>query len=263
MYPFDGFDAVAIWNGLWSSDRPWNADNDAALAEWGRALAAGIRGGRWLPAMGNSDTHLEGQIGIPHTVVLAEELSTGAILAGIRAGRSWIAGSAAVELSVQVSAADRSAGIGEQLETCGASAVVRVEVGGVPSGTVSFHTDRGTVHRESLPSDGSGAVQWHTSSGESAFVRIEVRHPGRHAARTAPGTGACPATGEYPGTRHIPAHRIRSSASARSSASKPSRWNFLALKARTHRPEAQHNCNSCFVKARPRELWYASMKAPL
>ncbi|QHZ00065.1 hypothetical protein SSPS47_33755 [Streptomyces sp. S4.7] len=34
--------------------------------------------------MGNSDTHLEGQIGIPHTVVLAEELSTAAILAGIR-----------------------------------------------------------------------------------------------------------------------------------------------------------------------------------
>jgi len=114
--------------------------------------------------------------------VLAEELSTGAILAGIRAGQSWIAGSAAVELSVQVSAADRSAGIGEQLETCGEPAVVRVEAGGMPSGTVSFHTDRGTVHRESLPGDGPGAVQWHTSSGESAFVRIEVRHPGRHAA---------------------------------------------------------------------------------
>jgi hypothetical protein len=132
--------------------------------------------------MGNSDTHLDGQIGIPHTVVLAEELSSAAILAGIRAGRSWIAGSAAVELSLQVSAADRNAGIGERLETCGEPAVVRVVVGGVPSGVVSFHTDRGTVHRESLPGDGLGAVQWHTSAEESAFVRIEVRHPGRHAA---------------------------------------------------------------------------------
>ncbi len=182
MYPFHGFDAVEVWNGLWSSGQPWNADNDAALAEWGRTLAAGIRGGRWMPAMGSSDTHLEGQIGMPHTVVLADELSTGAILAGIRAGRSWIAGSAAVELSLQVCAADRSAGIGERLETRDEPVVVRAVAGGVPSGTVSFHTDRGTVHRESLPGDGPGAVEWRTSAEESAFVRVEVRHPGGHAA---------------------------------------------------------------------------------
>jgi hypothetical protein len=31
-----GFDAVEVWNGLWTSDRPWNAGNEAALAEWGR-----------------------------------------------------------------------------------------------------------------------------------------------------------------------------------------------------------------------------------
>lgn len=44
-----------------SSDLPWNADNLAAVAEWGRALAAGIHGGRWLPAIGSSDTHLDGR----------------------------------------------------------------------------------------------------------------------------------------------------------------------------------------------------------
>ena len=54
--------------------------------------------------MANRDTHLEGQIGLPHTVVLAEELSTDAILAGLRAGRSWLAESAAIELSLTVSA---------------------------------------------------------------------------------------------------------------------------------------------------------------
>jgi len=182
MYPFDGFDAVEVWNGLWSSDRPWNADNEAALAEWGRGLAAGIRSRRWLPAMGNSDTHLEGQIGVPHTVVLADELSTGAVLDGIRAGRSWIAGSAAVELSLHVSAAGHSAGIGERLETRGEPATVRALVSGVPSGTISFHTERGTIHRESLPGDGTGTVQWRTSATEAAFVRVEVRHPGRHMA---------------------------------------------------------------------------------
>jgi predicted metal-dependent phosphoesterase TrpH len=182
MYPFDRFDVVEAWNGLWTSDRAWNANNEAALAEWGRGLAADIHAGRWRPAMGNSDAHLEGQIGLPHTVVLAEELSTDTILAGIRAGRSWIAESAVIELSLTVSAADRSVGIAERLKTCDEPAVVRVEVCGVPSGTVSFHTDRGMVHRELLPNDGSGSIEWRTSAEESAFVRIEVRHPGGHMA---------------------------------------------------------------------------------
>jgi hypothetical protein len=178
MYPFGGFDLVEVWNGLWTSDRPWNADNNAAVAEWGRSLAAGIRAGRWRPAMGNSDTHSEGQIAIPHTVVLADELSISAILAGLRAGRSWIAASAAIGLSLEVRAGDRVAGIGDELDTGGEPAVVRVVVSGVPSGTVSFHTERGTAHREFLPGAGPGTIEWRTSAAESSFVRVEVRDPG-------------------------------------------------------------------------------------
>lgn len=181
MYPFDGFDAVEVWNGLWDSDLPWNADNRAAVAEWGRSLAASLRSGHWLPAMGNSDTHLKGQIAIPHTVVLADELSVTAILDGIRAGRTWIAGSPAVELSLNVTAAGRRAGIGERLETHGQPAVVRAVVGGVPSATISFHTDRGTAHREAVTGERL-SLEWQTSAQESAFVRVEVRHPEGHAA---------------------------------------------------------------------------------
>ncbi len=187
MFPYDGFDAVEVWNGLWASDLPWNADNEAALAEWGRGLAADVQRGRWRPAMGNSDTHLEGQIGIPHTVVLADDLSTDAVLAGIRTGRSWIAEAATVDLSLNVSAGDRSAGIGQRLKTCDRPATVRADVRGVPSGTISFHTDRGRVHHESLPRHGIGTVEWGTSAEESSFVRIEVRHPeGRMAALSNP-----------------------------------------------------------------------------
>ncbi|MCX4430244.1 CehA/McbA family metallohydrolase [Streptomyces mirabilis] len=182
MFPFRGFDVVEVWNGLWTSDRPWNADNEAALAEWGRSLAADIHSGSWRPAMGNSDTHLEGQIGIPHTVVFAEELSTEAILAGIRAGRSWIAESADVDVSFTVNADGRVAGVGEQLTTHGGQVEVQAAVRGVPAGTVSFHTDRGKVHRASLPGDRAGAVQWDTTAEDSAFVRIEVRHPTGHVA---------------------------------------------------------------------------------
>jgi predicted metal-dependent phosphoesterase TrpH len=177
-YPYQGFDAVEVWNGLWASDRPWNADNAAALAEWDRTLAADAPGGQWRPAMGNSDTHREGQIGGPHNVVLADELSTGAVLAGLRAGRSWIAESAVIGLSLSACAGDRGAGIGERLRAGGEPAVLSAEVHGVPSGTLSFHTDRGTVHSAALHGDGSGTAVWETSAAESAFVRVEVRHPG-------------------------------------------------------------------------------------
>src|SRR5215471_4031578 len=187
MYPYRGFDAVEVWNGLWTSDLPWNADNEAALAEWGRRLAADIQGGRWRPALGNSDAHLEDQIGMPQTVVLAEKLSTNAVLDGIRAGRSWIAESVTVELSFTAAAGDQSAGIGERLEIRGEPIVIVAEVRGVPSGAVSFRTDRGAVHRAPLPSSESATVEWHTSGEESQFVRIEVRNSeGRMAALTNP-----------------------------------------------------------------------------
>jgi len=176
MYPYAGFDVVEVWNGLWASDLSWNADNEAALAEWGRALTADVAEGRWRPAMGNSDTHLDDQIGVPQTVVRAGELSPAAILAGIRAGRSWIAGSAAVQLSVTATCGGRTADIGDRLETAGATVVVRVEVGGVGDETVSFHTDRGRVHREPA----AGVVQWRTNAEESAFVSVEVRRPNGH-----------------------------------------------------------------------------------
>ncbi|MFJ4184990.1 CehA/McbA family metallohydrolase [Kitasatospora sp. NPDC089509] len=187
MFPFHGFDVVEVWNGLWRSDRPWNADNEAALAEWGRSLAADLRTGSWRPAMGNSDAHLEGQLGTPHTVVFAEELSTAAVLAGIRAGRSWIAESAEVDVSFTARADGRVAGVGERLATRGGPVEVRAAVRGVPAGTVSFRTDRGKVHRAPLPGDGAGAVCWDTTAEESAFVRIEVRRPdGQAAALTNP-----------------------------------------------------------------------------
>jgi hypothetical protein len=157
------------------------------LAEWGRSLAAGIHGCGWRPAVGNSDAHLEGQLGTPQTVVWAEELSTEAVLAAIRAGRSWIAESADVELSFVVSTDDCTVGVGEQLPTCGEPAEARVEVEGVPSGVVTVHTERGVVHRESLPGDGSGLVEFRIDEAESAFVRVEVRHPeGRMAALSNP-----------------------------------------------------------------------------
>ncbi|WP_190232906.1 CehA/McbA family metallohydrolase [Streptomyces avicenniae] len=177
LYPYDGFDAVEVWNGAWSSDVPWQADNEAALAEWGRLLAADLhRGGRWRPAMGNSDAHLPGQLATPQTVVLAEDLTTAAVLAGIRAGRSWIAASADVELAVSAEADGRTAGIGERLDAGDGEATVRVTVRGVPHGTVTLRTERGPAHRATLPPAGADTVEWRGDAAEAAFVRVEVRY---------------------------------------------------------------------------------------
>jgi hypothetical protein len=181
-YRFAGFDAVEVWNGRWSSDLPWNADNEAALAEWGRGLAADIHSGRWRPAIGNSDVHLRGQIGTPQTVVRAPELGREAILSGIRAGNCWIAGSAAVRLRVTARSGDRVAGVGDRLTTDGGAASVRVEVGGVPSGVVSLHTERGRAHHAVLPGAGAGSPAWSVHARESAFVRVEVRDADGHLA---------------------------------------------------------------------------------
>ncbi|MFF1398473.1 hypothetical protein ACFVZD_32245 [Streptomyces sp. NPDC058287] len=91
--------------------------------------------------MGNSATHSEGQIGTPHTVVFATELSTEAILAGIRSGRSWIAESEAVEVSFAAGVAGYI--VGERLATRGGEVKVQAEVHGVPEAPVSFHSGRG------------------------------------------------------------------------------------------------------------------------
>ncbi|SDT26967.1 PHP-associated domain-containing protein [Actinoplanes derwentensis] len=152
---FDGFHAIEVWNGRWSSDLPWNADNEAALAAWDHEL----RQGRRIPAIGNSDTHLPGQIGTPQLVIQAPDLTASAVLTAIRTGACWIAGSADTDLTFTPSS---------------------VRVTGVPSGAVTVHTDRGQVLREVLPESGDGVLEW--SAGPWPYVRVEVRHPGGHMA---------------------------------------------------------------------------------
>ena len=184
---YSDFDAIEVWNGLWTSERHWNADNETALAEWARGLAASLGDGSWPVATGNSDAHGEGQIGSPHTVVRACDRSADAILRGIRSGRCWIASDAAVDLTFVASAGDRSAGIGQPLRAIGETVSMCAEVRGVPSGHVTIHTDRGVVHTADLPPDGAGTVEWRGEHIRPAFVRLEVRRPdGQMAALTNP-----------------------------------------------------------------------------
>lgn len=167
-------DAVEVWNG------PWTADDELALAAWDNRL---LTGERWLPAMGNSDAHREPQVvGCPQTVVFADDLSRQDLLDAIRAGRSYLAESAEIGLTLTASGArGEHADIGGRLAVAPDTEVtVRLAVSGAPrDATFRLLTDQGELR--SGPVTGA-PVEWRTTAAQSAYVRAEIRHP------RAPGT---------------------------------------------------------------------------
>ncbi|MFD6169703.1 CehA/McbA family metallohydrolase [Streptomyces coeruleorubidus] len=174
-FGFGEADAVEVWNG------PYTPDDEVALADWDSMLAASVRDGRdWIPATGSSDAHRDPDaVGRPQTVVLADDLTRRAIQEGIRAGRSYVAESAKVELSFRASGArGEHAGIGERLRVDRDTPVTaRLEVTGAPRCTVRFVTDQGVLHTSApLPVSGSGVVEWRTTPSYAAYVRAELRH---------------------------------------------------------------------------------------
>ncbi|WP_420824879.1 CehA/McbA family metallohydrolase [Streptomyces coryli] len=168
-FGYEGADAVEVWNG------PWTADDELALAAWDNLLVAEDE---WLPALGNSDAHREPQVvGLPQTVVHAEDLSRRALLDGIRAGRSWLAESA--DVGVEFGAygpQGEHAGIGDRLRVAeDADVTVRLKVTGGPArAQVRFMTDEGQLYATEL-ADGSGTAEWRTTPSYSGYVRAEVR----------------------------------------------------------------------------------------
>ncbi|MFD7707746.1 CehA/McbA family metallohydrolase [Streptomyces sp. NPDC059785] len=193
-FGFGEADAVEVWNG------PYTADDEVALADWDGMLVAAVRsGGRssWIPAMGNSDAHRDPDaVGLPQTVVLADDLSREAIQEGIRAGRSYVAESKTVTLAFSATGPrGQHAGIGERLEVPRDTPVtVRLEATGAPRCTIRFVTDQGTLFTTGpLPVSGEGTAEWHTTPANAAYVRAELRHetaagplPGALAAFTNP-----------------------------------------------------------------------------
>lgn len=173
-FGYEDADAVEVWNG------PWTYDDESAVDTWDGMLGAAMRRGeRWLPAMANSDAHSVPQvIGLPQTVVYAEDLTRKAVLDGIREGRTYVAESSSVSVEFTATGAGRQAGIAETLTVAEDAPVdVRLVVSGVPGGTVRFVTDEGQMHQESLDATGSGTVVWRTTAALAAYVRAEVRHP--------------------------------------------------------------------------------------
>ncbi|MDG4858873.1 CehA/McbA family metallohydrolase [Streptomyces sp. T-3] len=172
-FGFGEADAVEVWNG------PYTPDDEVSLADWDSTLQASARD-RWIPAMGNSDAHRDpDRIGGPQTVVLADDLTREAILAGLRAGRSYVAESSAVELSFSATGGKgRHAGIGGRLAVSPEDEVtIRLEVKGAPGCSIRFVTDQGVLFTgPALPESGGGSAEWRTTAAYASYVRAEVRH---------------------------------------------------------------------------------------
>ncbi|GAB2448072.1 CehA/McbA family metallohydrolase [Nocardioides hungaricus] len=164
---FTHMDAIEVWNG------PWDAFDSAAVTRWHDLLTRGV----FKPAVGNSDTHRESQrIGLPQTVVRAEELSVEALVRAYREGRCWIAESSAIDLGLTATLGSVTGQIGDRVPSDpGSEVAVRLEVAGVP-GCRATLLGPGSVRFGSAAADESGAIALDRGvPGGTPFVRAEVR----------------------------------------------------------------------------------------
>lgn len=168
-------DAVEVWNGK------WNLDDEFALRIWHRLL----RSGRRVAAVGGSDSHAPHQrIGLPQTVVYARDLSTTALIGGLRAGRAYLAESStvAVKLTASCRVGDRSI-VAEPGQTLlvppGAPVTVSAEVIGAPGTSLALVTAAGRVARIGVDDTGAAALRWTATDADPRFARVEVRRETR------------------------------------------------------------------------------------
>ena len=168
-------DAVEVWNG------PWTVDDDTAILLWDGMLVDGVRRGAtgFLPAMANSDAHSDPQvIGLPQTIVRAASKSRSAILAGLRAGRSWMAESSAVQVDFTVAGGGQTGHVGDRLAVGRFTPLTAsVAVSGVPNGVIRFIGDEGQMQQTQLDASGAGTASMAATASLCAYLRIEVRHP--------------------------------------------------------------------------------------
>jgi hypothetical protein len=168
-FGYEHVDAVEVWNG------PWTLDDESAVAAWHAMLVTG----RYVAAVGDSDSHHDGQVvGLPQTVVLADTLATGAIVRALKAGRAWLAESSDVHLDFTVSGAAGSATCGERLLVGALETVeARLTVQGVPGCVATLIGPSGPLASASADQAGGIALARSLPAATVGFVRAEVRRP--------------------------------------------------------------------------------------
>lgn len=170
-FGFGDVDAIEVWNGR------WNVDDEVSLRIWHRLIARGRR----IAAVGGSDSHGPHQrVGSPQTVVLATDLSTPAVIEGLRRGASYLAESSPVTVELTASCpvgdATLTAGPGETLTVpSGAETGITASVSGAPDTCLALITARGAAARIMVGASGHAQLHWATTDAEARFVRVEIR----------------------------------------------------------------------------------------
>jgi hypothetical protein len=172
--------AIEAVNG---GSEPYGIDD---LGFWDKQLNKGCR----LTGIGGSDNHRPmqpldqiGSVGSPTTVVYATELSTPAILDGIRAGHVFVdvAGTHDRLLEVTAHAGKRSAAAGDALDAAPGEAVeFEAQITAVAGGTMHWIED-GQVMAPNTgaaisAADATQALAW-TSDGRRHWFRAQVTGP--------------------------------------------------------------------------------------
>lgn len=108
-------------------------------------------------------------------MVRARTLAVGAIIDGVRRGRSWLAESSAVNLSFTASLGDRTVSCGDRLGAAPTDLVaVRLEVAGVPGCVAQVRGPAGVLGGTLADEAGRAVVEVQVPAG-TGFVRAEVR----------------------------------------------------------------------------------------
>jgi hypothetical protein len=166
-YDYAGIDAIELWNG------PWTLDDQACVEHWHSMLVTG----RFVPGVGSSDSHgFDQPLGHAQTVVNLPTLSASAMVAGVKAGRSWLAESSAVDLTFTASAAGRTVSCGEHLGAGPADAAdVRLAVSGAPNCLAQVIGPAGAIAGAIVDGSGQATIDVAAPVGATPFVRAEVR----------------------------------------------------------------------------------------
>jgi hypothetical protein len=168
---FEHMDAVEVWNG------PWSIFNQPMVVAWQQLLANGT----YVPAVGNSDSHHDGQVvGLPMTAYRLDTLSSAAIVDAVKGGHAWIAESRDVELTFTATGAGPTSTVGGPGDTVGLTAgeklAVHLDVTGVPGCAAQLFGTSGLL--TGTVADQGGRILLDTDVDPvEGFVRTEVRRP--------------------------------------------------------------------------------------
>ncbi|CAN6612377.1 hypothetical protein TRVA0_005S00936 [Trichomonascus vanleenenianus] len=164
-------DALEVWNGRWKR----NAEcvrNIRALELWDSLLKKGHR----LGAVGGSDAHQPGDVvGLPQTVVHADELTTCALTKGIRDRKVYLVAQKNQLITFTVEYENQVHGIGSQVRVASSTECLELslETRGFPTDAiVEIYSHKGLIyeHREEIL-----AVSLTLPASGCRYLRAEIR----------------------------------------------------------------------------------------